>query len=310
MNFRVSAPPPSGVRTMFDRSSFAESKRIIRRDRKVNNRYMTAIGIFLLVLSRGRVADAAELVLFAGAASKPATQELVEHFEAVTGHDVRIQFGNSGHVLFQMKTSRRGDIYFPGSPDFMDQARRESLIIPETIRIVTYLIPAINVQRGNPKKIESLKDLARRDVKVAIGNPHTVIVGMYAVEILNHANLEAEVRPRIVGYTESCAKTINLLTLKAVDAILGWRVHESWNPQSIETILLPPDQIPRISYMPIAVSSFSKNVECAAEFVEYACSKEGNRIFEKWGYLTREEHARKYAPDAVIGGDYTLPEGW
>ena len=268
------------------------------------------IVLFCLTLLWVRPLDAAELVLFAGAASKPATQELAELFEAETGHKVRIHFGNSGHVLFQMRISRQGDIYFPGSPDFMSQASQENLVTPETIRIAAYLIPAINVQRGNPKQIRSLRDFSRSDVRVAIGNPHTVIVGMYAVEIFDHANLEAEVRPRIVGYAESCAKTVNLLALKGVDAIIGWRVHESWNPKDIETVLLLPEQIPRISYMPISVSSFSKNVELAKEFIEYICSNKGKRIFERWGYLTREEDARRYAPDAVIGGDYTLPERW
>ena len=255
-------------------------------------------------------AHAAELVLFAGAASKPATAELVERFESETGHTVRIHFGNSGNVLFQMKIAGRGDIYFPGSPNFMDQAEREGLIIHETRRIVAYLVPSINVQRGNPKKIKGLNDLTRGDIKVAIGNPRTVIVGTFAVEIFEHAHLATEIRPRIVGYTESCAKTANLLAMKSVDAIVGWRVQESWNPDNIETVLFPPDQIPRISYMPIAVSTFSENVELATRFIDYASSEKGKKIFEKWGYLTREEDARTYAPDAIISGDYILPEGW
>jgi len=209
-----------------------------------------------------------------------------------------------------MKIAGRGDVYFPGSPDFMEQAKRDGLIISDTVRIIAYLVPAITVRRGNPKRIFSLRDLARSDVRVAIGNPHTVIVGSYAVEILERANLAAEVRPRIVGYTETCEKAVSLVAMKGVDAVVGWQMHESWNPENIQTILLPPEQIPRISYMPMAVSSLSTHVEPAMQFVEYACSSEGKRVFEKWGYLTREEAAREYAPDAVIGGDYPVPEEW
>jgi molybdate transport system substrate-binding protein len=150
-----------------------------------------AICTVVLILSQRFTAEAEELALFAGAASKPATQEIVELFESKTGHSVRIYFGNSGNALFQMKIARRGDIYFPGSPDFMEQANREGLIIPETIRIIAYLVPAITVQRGNPKQILSLRDLARSDVRVAIGNPYTVIAGRYAVEILERAKLAA-----------------------------------------------------------------------------------------------------------------------
>jgi molybdate transport system substrate-binding protein len=166
------------------------------------------------------------------------------------------------------------------------------------------------VARGNPKQIHGLEDLARDDVRVALGNPHHVCVGLYAVETLYHSGFADAVKPRIIGYTESCAKTATIVALNGADAALGWRVFESWNPEKIETIPLQPDQVPRLSYMPIAVSTFSEQPEVAAQLVEYFCSEKARNIFEKWGYLTREEDARKYAPDAAIGGDYALPEGW
>ena len=269
-----------------------------------------AILSFLLAFLCARPLNAAELELFAGAASKPATDEVVKLFESETGHKVRVYFGGSGSMLSQMKIAQRGDIYFPGSPDFMSRAKREGLIVADTEKIVAYLIPSITVQKGNPKGIKGLRDLARADVRVAIGNPRSVCVGLYAVEVLEHAKLTAEVKPRVIGYAESCEKTANLVALNGADAVMGWSVFESWNPEKIETILLQPDQIPRIGYMPIAVSSLSKNVDLAKKFVEYACSDKGKKIFEKCGYLTREEDARKYAPNAAIGGDYSLPEGW
>jgi molybdate transport system substrate-binding protein len=264
----------------------------------------------MLFLFLAGTARAAELELFAGSASKPATQELAELFEVETGHTVKLYFGSSGNLLSQMKISHRGDLYFPGSPDYMKRATQDGVVVKETERIVAYLIPAINVQRGNPKGIKGLKDLAGKDLRVAIGNPHHVCVGLYAVETLDRAGLMGEVKERIIGYTESCAKTANMVALNGSDAVLGWRVFESWNPEKIETVLLKPAQISRIGYMPMAVAIFSDNTELAKQFIEYACSEKGRKIFTKWGYLTREADARKYAPDAKIGGDYVLPEGW
>ncbi|RJP64523.1 MAG: molybdate ABC transporter substrate-binding protein [Candidatus Abyssobacteria bacterium SURF_17] len=265
--------------------------------------------LILILLWCGN-ALAEEIEVFAGAASKPPTEEIARLFESETGHTVRLYFGGSGSVLSQMKIAGRGDIYFPGSPDFMSRAKQDGLVVVETEQIVAYLVPAINVQRGNPKGIKVLGDLGRDDVRVAIGNPRSVCVGLYAVEIVEAAGLGDEIKPRIVGYAESCEKTANLVALKAVDAVLGWREFESWNPEKIETVLLPPGQIPRIGYIPIAVSSLSKHVKIAEQFIEYCCSDTGKKIFEKWGYLTREEQARAYAPRAALGGDYALPEGW
>lgn len=257
-----------------------------------------------------RASSADEIELFAGSASKPATEEMVKAFEAETGHTVIVHFGSSGDLLSQMKIAKRGDLYFPGSPDYMKKAVEDGVVAPGAEKIVTYLIPAINVQRGNPKHIRSLEDLQREHIRVAIGNPHHVCVGLYAVEIIEHAGLAEAVRPRIRGYTESCAKTANLVAMKGVDAVLGWRVFQYWNPDSIESVALRPEQIVRLSYMPIAISTFCRNSGPAQALIDYACSKKGRSIFERWGYVTVEEKARRFAPNAKIGGAYALPEGW
>lgn len=264
----------------------------------------------LLTLCRTMPAGAAELELFVGSASKPATEELVALFEAETGHRVKLFLGSSGNLLSQMKIARRGDIYFPGSSDYMELAKRDGLIVAETERIAAYLIPAINVPKGNPKEITGLRDLSRQDVKVAIANPRHVCVGLYAVEALENAGLGSEIRPKLIGYTDSCAKTANMVALGAADAVLGWRVFESWNPDRIETVLLPPEQAPRIGYIPIAVTTLSENVGPAKQFIELTCSERGKKIFEKWGYITREDDARRFAPEAKVGGNYVLPKGW
>jgi molybdate transport system substrate-binding protein len=82
-----------------------------------------------------------ELFVFAGAASKPPTEDAAKAFEAKTGVKVYLNFGGSGFVLSQMQLSKKGDIYFPGSSDYMEIAKRKGLVIPETEKYVVYLVP-------------------------------------------------------------------------------------------------------------------------------------------------------------------------
>lgn len=266
-------------------------------------------GIFILLLSAPWVA-AETLTAFIGAASKPPMEEINALFSQKHGIEVAAQYGGSGEMLSQMKMSGKGDIYLPGSPDFMESAQKEGLIDPTTIRIMAYLIPAINVQRGNPKNIQTLKDLARKDVDLVIANPRTVCVGLYAVEVLEANGLSSLLKPKIKSYTESCARTANIIALGGTDAVIGWEVFEHWNPDRIQTILLKPEEIPAISYIPIAVSTLSQEKDVAASYLAFVTSPEGKAIFQKWGYLTEEAQAKKYAPHATIGGTYVLPEGW
>lgn len=251
-----------------------------------------------------------EISIFAGSASKPALDEAAAAFEAQTGATVYLTYGGSGSVLSQMELSKTGDIYIPGSPDFLVKAEKKMITDPSTTKIVAYLIPAINVQKGNPKNIQSLSDLAKPGITVGIGNPTTVCVGLYAIEILDNNHLLVDVYKNIVTQASSCDNTATLISLKSVDAVIGWSVFHDWDPENIDTIYLNPDQITRVAYIPAAISTFCKEKEVAAAFIDFLISASGQEIFKKWGYDVTETGARNYAPNAIIGGEYQLPESY
>jgi molybdate transport system substrate-binding protein len=254
------------------------------------------------------------MLVFAGAASKPATEETVRIFQERFGIPVDVAFGGSGFVLSQMKLGKRGDLYFPGSSDFMEVAKKENLILPGSEKIIVYLIPAINVQKGNPKRIFSVKDLTKDGIRVAIANPEMVCVGTYAVEVVEKNLTSAEkgkFRKNLVNYTESCEKTANVISLKAVDAVLGWRVFQYWDPERIETIYLKPEEVPRIGYIPIAISKFTQDKALAQRFIGFLLSPSGKAIFRKYHYLMDLQEARHFTrPDTPVGGEYMLPDEW
>jgi molybdate transport system substrate-binding protein len=245
---------------------------------------------------------------FVGSASKPATEQAAQHFEKETGIKVLLHFGGSGKMLSQLLLGRRGDIYFPGSSDYMEKAKREKCVLPETEKHIVYLIPAINVPVNNPANIQSLDDLARKDVRVGIARPDSVCVGLYGVEVLQQNKLWKQVEPNIVTNATSCAHTAQLVALGTVDAVMGWRVFHYWNPAKIKTILIPPQKIPRIGYIPIAVSTFSKDRESAQKFIDYLLSDSGRAIFRSWHYLPTLEEARAFAtPSTPVGGEWNMP---
>jgi molybdate transport system substrate-binding protein len=276
---------------------------------------LVSVPIFLLLLlSQMTQASPEKILVFAGAASKPATEEAIHFFQKEFRIPVDVVFGGSGFVLAQMKLAKKGDLYFPGSSDFMEKAKAEGLVLPETERVLTYLIPAINVQKGNPKSIHSLKDLTRPGIRVAIANPEQVCVGMVAVEIVEKNLNPSEkkgFRQNLVNYTESCEKTANVISLKAADAVLGWRVFQYWDPERIETIYLKPAEIPRIGYIPIAISKFAHEKVLAQQFIDFLLTPQGKAIFRKYDYLVELKEARRFTQsNTPVGGTYILPNEW
>ncbi len=260
-------------------------------------------------------AQAAEpLLAYVGAASKPPTEEAARLFELKTGTKVELVFGGSGYVLSQMKLAKRGDLYFPGSSDYMEKAKRDGDVFSESEKVIVYLVSAINVQKGNPHNIRKLKDLTRPGLRVAIANPEGVCVGAYAVEILE-TQFSAEdltaFRKNLVNHTESCEKTATAISLKMADAVMGWSVFEHWDPERIGTVPLNKHEIPRIGYIPIAISKFTKNREAAQAFIDFLTGPEGQAVYAKHHYFATADEASAYIGEKKpVGGEYIVPPAW
>lgn len=254
------------------------------------------------------------LLVYAGSASQPPTEEAAKLFEEKTGTKIDLVFGGSGTVLSQMELAKKGDLYFPGSSDFMEKAKQKDLVYPETEAKICYLVSAINVQKGNPKNIQCLEDLLKPGIKVAIANPETVCVGLYATEIIDKAfsaEQKLAFKNNLLNYTESCDKTATAISLKTVDAVIGWSVFQYWDPENIETIPLTQDQISRIGYIPIAISKYTENKDLAQQFIDFLTSSEGQDIFKKYHYFATPDEAENYiGVEKPVGGEYTLHEDW
>ncbi|MDO8734671.1 MAG: molybdate ABC transporter substrate-binding protein [Elusimicrobiota bacterium] len=269
--------------------------------------FVTIFGIFL-VFSDFIYAEK-ELLFFCGAAVAVPIREIIKNYEKETGVKVNVIYGGSGTLLSQMELTNRGDVYLCGSPDYIKIGEERGLLIDGTDKIISYLVPAIIVPKENPKNIQKLEDLSKKGVRIGMGNPATVCLGLYGVELLEYNNLLEKVLPNVAVFAKSCEDTATVCVLKKVDAIIGWDVFESWNPRDIMWIKIDKKKIPRLAYIPIAIPVFVKDRKLAENFIDYVlASDKGGKIFKKWGYISDVNKAKKYAPEAKIGGEYKLPE--
>jgi len=245
---------------------------------------LLAGALFGMLPGSATAAEKTQLILFVGAASKPPAQEAEKVYEKAHPEvDITMTFGGSGTLLQQMMLEQIGDIYMPGSDDFMDKAEAKKAVIPETRKIVAYLIPTICVQHGNPKKIQSLADLARPGVTVALAQAGAVCLGDASETILGKAGLLDEVKKNVITYARSCEHTQQLVQLGEVDAVIGWDAFKSWAPDQIDLVKIDPKYL-RVHNVPAAVTVYSKQRAAAERFIAFLTSKEGKQIFSKNGY--------------------------
>lgn len=224
-----------------------------------------------------------ELLVFAGAASKPVLDEAAALMSQELPVRLLFSYGGSGAVLTQMELARKGDLYIPGSHDWLERAVERGLVDPATRVDFVYLRPALLVRKGNPKGIKSLADLAQPQVRAALADPRSVCVGEYGQRVLQRAGLQAILFPRLAR-AASCEAVANLLATGTVDAVLGWDVFVHWFPGVVEEVPLPPELVPEQATVPGAVSVFSQHPALALQALQWLAGPKGQALWRKYRY--------------------------
>jgi molybdate transport system substrate-binding protein len=274
--------------------------------------------IFLILFSFISVKTSAatpdELLVFCGAAFKLPIEDVVELFQTKTGIKVNTVYAGVGTLFSQMLFTKQGDIFVAPSPDIMEKATTRGLLIKSSVKNLGYMVPCINVIKGNPKQIKTLKDLTRPGLKIAVGNPELVYIGALAVEIVEKNLTEEEkngFRTNIVTLAEDFNKLSTYLVLKQLDAIIGFHYLEGWYPDKVETIKLKPDQIQRIGSGQIGVLNNSNKKELAQKFIDFVTSDDAKKIFHKYKYFGSPDEAFVWiGGKKPIGGEYLIPKEW
>jgi len=229
---------------------------------------------------------AKELLLYCGAGIRPPVQQIAETFEREKGVKVVVDYAGSEVLLSKIKLARRGDLYMPGDEYYVKQAAAEGMILSR--KAVCYFVPTILVQKGNPKNIRELKDMLQSGVKLGLGDARTCAVGRAAKEIFAKNNIAWEDVEKNLAFQ---SLTVNELGMQiqagSLDAVIVWDAIARYYSEHGTEVPIPTNRNV-ISTVEVAVLSFANNRSLAEEFVEFAASKEGQDIFSRHNYSTKQ----------------------
>src|SRR5436190_140148 len=121
-----------------------------------------------------------KLRLLAGAMLRPAIEKTITAFEEREGVRVTRVYNGCGILVAQMHAGTRPDAFFACDKDFMNQV--SDLFLPPTTVSSNQLV--ILVRKGNPHKIESLKDLGKPGLRVGIGHEKQCAMGVLTQQTL------------------------------------------------------------------------------------------------------------------------------
>jgi molybdate transport system substrate-binding protein len=221
------------------------------------------------------------LHVFSAGAVAPPIKKCAEKFKARFGTEFEFTVGKAENLIEEIAETKKGDLLTCGSEFILDHAQLKGLVLKETRKSLGSRTSAILVQNGNPKKIKSISDLARKGMHIGV-SVSGCLTGVWD-DLATKAGFTEQIRNNTVAYADGCGELMSFINKKKVDAILGWDAFKNLNMQTMDIIKLPKDlQVHRSTA--IGVITFSKNKELANKFIDFLDSEKGKKIYEEHGW--------------------------
>ncbi len=242
--------------------------------------------VVLLIMCAVSPVNAEEIAVAAASDLNFAIKEVIGAFEQQTGHRVKLSLGSSGNFFAQLQEGAPFDLYFSADIGYPKKLEEAGLTVPGSLyryavgRVVLWAPKSspLNVSQG----LTVLKEPRVR--KIAIANPKHAPYGRAAVAAMEHAQVYAEVKDRLVlgenisqaaQFIESGACDVGIIALSLALAPAMRSAGSYW-------------EIPAEAHPPLeqgaAILKQSKHQELARNFLGFMQGPQGQEIMTRYGF--------------------------
>jgi molybdate transport system substrate-binding protein len=221
-------------------------------------------------------ASASEIKVFAAASLTAAFTKLGEDFTAANGGTrVLLNLAGSQALATQIQQAAPADVFASADIANMDKVK----VLVNTPQNFASNLLAIVVEKGNPKDVKGLEDLANPDLKVVLA-AEEVPAGRYAKQVLDQAGVS--VTP--VSQEDNVKAVVTKVSLGEADAGIVYVTDVTAGGDKVEGGDIPEGQNVTATY-PIATVKASKAQDKAQAFMDLVLSAEGQQVLKEYGFL-------------------------
>ena len=224
-------------------------------------------------------ADVPKLTLYAGSMLRPAIDQSVTDFEKREGIEVTRVYNGCGILVAQMQAGQHPDAYFACDKEFMSQVTE---LFPESVDVSQNEL-VIMVEKGNPHKIATLKDLARPGLRVGVGHEKQCAMGWITQRTLIEGGVRDEVMENVTVQTPTGDMLVNQLKAGSLDAAVAYLSNAAGSGDVIDAVRItgiPCSQ----AIQPFAVAENSQFKQLAARLYERLIATESRERFLQEGF--------------------------
>ncbi len=276
--------PPVFGKEVFKMQFLSNSKGIFQANKvkhglkKLSSPLKTALLTLTLFMPLTIQAKATALYWFCSAAAKNPSLEIAKLFNKTHKDKVFLIAGGTGQVLEQMRLSKRGDVYTCLDEKFFTMAKNMGLVLK--YKKILKMTPVFGLSKRGESKIKSFKDLFKRGIKIAGGNPKTMALGKTYIFLEKRLpkTLSEKLRKNTTVYAINISQIINYLKLSVVDAGILFKSVARMNKLKFIKIPEKYNQI-KTGYLAEISYGKSKTKEKLFKFILKHLD-----IYRKWGF--------------------------
>ena len=219
------------------------------------------------------------VVVFAATSLTDAFNKIGAQFEkAHPGVTVKFNYNGSSSLATSITQGAPADVFASAAPANMKTVT-DAGDAAGTPQVFTRNTGEIMVEKGNPKKIMSVKDLANPAIKVAVCAPE-VPCGAVATAIFKNAGVT--VKP--VSEETNVGGVVTKVTLGEVDAGIVYVTDVKASEGKATGVPIPASQNDITEYPIVQVKS-APNASAAKAFISYVLGPDGQKVLASFGFL-------------------------
>lgn len=220
-----------------------------------------------------------KLVVYSGKGMERVMEEIKQNFESK--YDVKLDmiYAGSETLLTTINKTKIGDVFMPGSFNFIEKAG--DLVLHH--QYVAVHVPVFAVRKDNPNSINSIEDLLKPGIRIAVGNKSMCAIGRISEEIMQSSLKEEEFVKNISITGSTVNELLDLVLHMDVDASLIWGDMMNWPEAKDLKQIEIPQEINKPKKIHIAVLSTTTDKRKAMLFADFVAT-EGKIYFAKHGF--------------------------